>query len=50
VLGMPNKHDDARRHHSPKMKVKVTNWSNYEAGLRRRGSLTLWVSDQAIAA
>jgi hypothetical protein len=36
---MPNKHNDARRHHIPKMTFKVTNWSAYEAGLRRRGSL-----------
>lgn len=47
---MPNKHNDARRHHIPKMRFKVTNWAAYEAGLRRRGSLTLWVSDAAIAA
>src|SRR3954467_5086192 len=47
---MPNKHNDARRHPIPKMTFKVTNWSAYEAGLRRRGSLTLWVSDEAIAA
>jgi hypothetical protein len=47
---MPNKHNDARRHHIPKMTFKVTNWSAYEAGLRWRGSLTLWVSDEAIAA
>jgi IS5 family transposase len=47
---MPNKHNDARRHHIPKMKFWVTNWSTYEAGLRRRGSLMLWVSDEAIAA
>jgi transposase len=47
---MPNKHNDARRHHIPKMKFKVTNWATYEAGLRRRGSLTLWISDEAIAA
>ena len=47
---MPNKHNDARRHRIPKMKFRVTNWSAYEAGLRRRGSLTLWVSDEAIAA
>ena len=47
---MPNKHNDARRHHIPKMTFRVTNWSAYEAGLRRRGSLTLWVSDEAIAA
>jgi hypothetical protein len=38
---MPNKHNDARRHHIPKMKFKPTNWSDYEAGLWRRGSLTL---------
>jgi hypothetical protein len=47
---MPNKHNDARRHHIPKMKFRMTNWSTYEAGLRRRGSLMLWVSDEAIAA
>jgi len=47
---MPNKHNDARRHHIPKITFRVTNWSTYEAGLRRRGSLTLWVSDEAIAA
>lgn len=38
-----------RRHHIPKMKFKVTNWAEYDAGLRRRGSLTLWVMDDAIA-
>jgi hypothetical protein len=31
------------------MKFKVRNWASYEAGLRRRGSLTLWVTDEAIA-
>jgi hypothetical protein len=47
---MPNKHNDDRRHHIPKMRFQVTNWAAYEAGLRRRGSLTLWVSDAATAA
>jgi Transposase DDE domain len=46
---MPNKHNDDRRHHIPKMTFKVTKWAAYEAGLRRRGSLTLWVSADAIA-
>jgi hypothetical protein len=46
---MPNKHNDARRHHIPKMRFRVTNWAAYEASLRRRGSLTLWVSEDAIA-
>ena len=42
---MPNKHNDNRRHHIPKMSFKVQNWPEYEAGLRRRGSLTLWLED-----
>jgi len=46
---MPNKHNEKRRHHIPKMKFKVTNWAEYDASLRRRGSLTLWVTDEAIA-
>lgn len=29
------------RHHIPKMRHVVTNWAEYNAGLRRRGSLTL---------
>ena len=41
---MPNKFNAERRHHIPKMSFKLTNWSEYEAGLRRRGSLTLWVT------
>ena len=45
---MPNKHNDARRHHIPKMSFKVQNWPEYEAGLRRRGSLTLWIEDAAL--
>src|SRR5687768_12761270 len=46
---MPNKSDDARRHHIPRMRFRVTNWAVYEAGLRRCGSLTPWVSEDAIA-
>src|ERR1035437_6722425 len=46
---MPNKHNADRRHHFGKMKFKIRNWASYEAGLRRRGSLTLWVTDEAIA-
>jgi hypothetical protein len=46
---MPHKHNAARRHHIGKMKFKVTNWRDYEAGLRRRGSLTLWLTAEALA-
>ena len=30
------------------MKFKVTNWAGYDAGLRRRGSLTLSVTEEVI--
>ena len=46
---MPNKHNAARRHHIPKMQLRVTNWPAYEAGLRNRGSLTFWVTPEALA-
>lgn len=46
---MPFKHNAARRHRIGKMKFKVTNWAEYEAGLRRRGSLTLWITAEALS-
>ena len=33
---MPNKHNSPRRHHIPKMKFRVKNWAEYDAGLRGR--------------
>jgi hypothetical protein len=45
---MPHKHNADRRHHIPKMSFRVRNWPAYEAGLRRRGSLTLWIEDAAL--
>jgi hypothetical protein len=45
---MSNKYNDDRRHHIPKMSFKVQNWPDYEAGLRRRGSLTLWFDDAVL--
>ena len=45
---MPHKYNTDRRHHIPKMSFKVQNWPAYEAGLRRRGSLTLWIEDAAL--
>jgi hypothetical protein len=46
---MPFKHNSARRHHIEKMNFRVTNWPAYEAGLRRRGSLTLWLTPDALS-
>ena len=47
---MPFKLNQARRHRIPRQTHKVTNWPAYEAGLRQRGSLTVWFSDEAIEA
>src|SRR5918994_395532 len=47
---MPHKYNADRRHHIPRACYKVTNWKAYEAGLRQRGSLTIWFSEEAVAA
>ena len=47
---MPFKANAARRHHIPKQRHRVTNWAAYEAALRQRGSLTVWVTEEAIRA
>jgi hypothetical protein len=36
------------RHHIPNPRYRVTNSADYDASLRRRGSLTLWFTDEAI--
>ncbi len=33
-----------------KSHYRVQNWADYEAGLRRRGALTVWLSDKALEA
>ncbi|WP_445504831.1 IS5 family transposase [Microvirga sp. G4-2] len=47
---MPFKAHAARRHYIPKQRHRVTNWAEYDAALRQRGSLTVWFSEEAIAA
>ena len=47
---MPFKLNQDRRHHIPRQQRKVTNWPAYEASLRQRGSLTVWFTDEAVAA
>jgi hypothetical protein len=50
MLVLPSKLNEDLRHHIPRLQHKVTNWPAYEAGLRQRGSLTVWFSDEAVAA
>ena len=47
---MPHKYNADRRHPIPRARYTVTNWKAYEAGLRQRGSLTIWFSEEAVAA
>jgi hypothetical protein len=47
---MPYKHNEPRRHKIPKARYRVENWREYDAALRDRGSLMVWVSPAAIAA
>ena len=46
---MPFKHHAARRHRIPPARYRVRNWREYEAGLKRRGDLTLWLDEAAMA-
>ena len=41
-------HSKGRRH-IPRQRHRVTNWREYDASLRNRGSLTVWVTPDAIA-
>src|SRR5919199_1864490 len=47
---VPFKANAARRHRIPRQRHRVTNWAAYDAALRQRGSLTVWFTDEAIAA
>jgi Transposase DDE domain len=46
---LPFKHNAARRHRIPRARYRVRNWRRYDAGLKRRGDLTLWVDEAALA-
>ena len=47
---MPFEANSDRRHRIPKQRHRVTNWAAYEAGLRARGSLTVWFTAEAVEA
>jgi hypothetical protein len=50
LSAVPFKHHAEHRHHIPKPRYRVTNWPAYDAALRQRGSLTVWFTDEAVAA
>src|SRR5580693_930103 len=50
VEPMPYKFNESRRHKIPKARYRVANWPEYDAALVRRGSLTIWFTEDAVAA
>src|SRR2546423_9706478 len=50
MSALPFEPNQDRRHHIPRQKHKVQNWPAYEAGLRQRGSLTVWFTEEAVEA
>jgi len=47
---LPFKANADRRHHISKQRYRATNSAAYDAALRQRGSLTVWFTEEAIAA
>jgi hypothetical protein len=47
---MPRKFNESRRHKIRTARYRVTNWPEYDAALIRRGSLTVWLTEAAVAA
>ena len=47
---MPYKFNASRRHKIPKARYRVTNWPDYDAALVRRGSRTVWLTEEAVSA
>jgi hypothetical protein len=46
---MPYQANAARRHQFPKTKYQVKNWHEYDQALQQRGSLTVWITPEALA-
>src|SRR3954467_10614954 len=47
---MPDQTHAARRHPFPKAQYRVRNWHEYDRALQERGSLTVWVTPEALSA
>ena len=45
---MPNKYPEKKGWLVPKQKYTISNWPEYNAALRRRGDIEIWISDKAI--
>ena len=50
MRAVPFKANAAGWDHIPRHRHRVTNWPEYDAALHQRGSLTVWFTEEAIAA
>ncbi len=46
---MPYKYNQSHRHHIPKSASKTRDWPSYNKSLKRRGDITVWLSEDVIA-
>ena len=47
---MPYRFNEPRRHRIPRARYQVQNWPEYDRALQQRGSVTVWVTPEALAA
>jgi hypothetical protein len=47
---MPYKFNESRRHKIPNAGYRVVNSQQYDSALLRRGSLTVWLTDEVVSA
>jgi hypothetical protein len=47
---MPYRFNELRRHKIPRARYRVQNWPAYDRALQQRGSMTVWVTPEALAA
>ena len=45
---MPNKYPKKKGWHTPKQKYKISNWPEYNAALRRRGQIDIWITEDVL--
>ena len=44
---VPFKINAGRRHHIPKQRYRVANWTEYDTALRQHGSFTVWLTKRS---
>ena len=47
-LQIPNKYEQKKGWHVPKQKHNVSNWLDYTHALKKRGSIEIWMIQEAI--